>query len=89
MPTISMFYGIMILMFYEDDDRHHLPHLHARYQGETASTAIEDGAVLDGILPRKQLRLVQAWVEIHRDALLADWELAVNGEALFRIDPLK
>lgn len=89
MPTISMFFGILIQMFFEDNDRHHLPHLHARYQGARVSIAIEDGAVLDGVLPPRQLRLVQAWIEIHRDELLADWELAVGGEELFRIDPLK
>jgi hypothetical protein len=88
-PTISMFFGILIQMFFEDNDRHHLHHLHARYQGAQASIAIADGAVLDGTLPPRQLRLVQAWIEIHRDELLADWELAVDGEELFRIDPLK
>lgn len=58
---------------------HSLPHFHVRYQGSKASIAIEDGRVLAGILPPKQLKLVQAWVELHRDELLADWELAVNG----------
>lgn len=33
MPTISMFYGILIRMFFRDIDRHHEPHLHAEYQG--------------------------------------------------------
>ena len=49
---------------------------------------ILDGEVLAGELPRKQLRLVQAWIELHRDELLADWELAVNGEKPYKIDPL-
>ena len=39
-------------------------------------------------LPRKQLRLVQAWIELHRDELVADWELAVNGENPYKISPL-
>jgi hypothetical protein len=39
-------------------------------------------------LPRKQLRLVQAWIELHRDELMADWELAVNGEEPYKITPL-
>lgn len=89
MPTISMFYGILISMYFEDSDRHHLPHLHARYQDMRVAISIEDGAVLDGKVPPKQLRLVQAWVEIHRDELLADWELATSGEPLFPIDPLR
>ncbi|VFN04854.1 MAG: protein of unknown function (DUF4160) [Candidatus Kentron sp. G] len=89
MPTISMFYGILITLLFEDDKRHHLPHFHVRYQGFKASIAIEDGRVLAGNLPNKQLRLVQAWVEIHREELLANWELVIAGEQPFRIDPLK
>jgi len=54
-----------------------------------ASIAIEDGSVLVGSLPLRQLKLVAAWVELHRDELLADWELALNGEEPFRIAPLQ
>ena len=89
MPTISMFYGILILIFYRDKAQHNLPHIHARYQGFKASLAIEDGSVLDGELPARQRRMVQVWMDIHREELLADWELAVSGEEPFRIDPLK
>ncbi|GAB2948436.1 DUF4160 domain-containing protein [Aquaspirillum soli] len=89
MPTISMFYGILVAIMFEDNDRHHLPHFHVRYQNFKASIAIEDGSVLAGNFPPKQLKLVQAWVEIHRDELFADWELATNGEELFRIPPLQ
>lgn len=89
MPTISMFYGILVSMFFMDNDRHHLPHIHVRYQGTKASIAIDDGQVLDGSFPPKQLKLVQAWIEIHRDELLADWELAMAGDELFRIPPLQ
>jgi hypothetical protein len=53
-----------------------------------ASIRIEDGEVLAGELPRKQLRLVQAWIELHRDELQADWELAVAGENPYKITPL-
>lgn len=66
-----------------------LPHFHVRYQNFKASIAIEDGRILAGNFPPKQLRLVQAWVELHRDDLFADWELAVNGEEPFRIAPLQ
>lgn len=89
MPTISMFYGILVLMFFRDNRRHHLAHIHVRYQDSEAAVAIEDGRVLDGDFPPKQLKLVQAWIEIHRDELLVDWELAVNGEEPFRIAPLQ
>jgi len=89
MPTISMFYGILVSMFFMDNDRHHLPHIHARYQDMKVSIAIEDGHLLDGNLPPRQLKLLQAWIEIHREELLANWELAVVGEELFRIAPLQ
>ena len=89
MPTISMFYGIVIYMYFFDDERHKLPHIHARYQGAEAAFAIEDGALLHGQLPLSHTRLVQAWIEIHRDALMADWFLAVNGESPFQIEPLR
>lgn len=89
MPTISMFYGILILMFFRDNRRHHLPHIHARYQGAEAAISIEDGVVLDGSLPSKQLKMVQAWIEIHKDELIVNWDLAVNGETPFRIAPLQ
>jgi Domain of unknown function (DUF4160) len=89
MPTISMFYGIMVSIFFEDNDRHNLPHIHVRYSGSKASVAIEDGRVLAGEFPNRQLKMVQAWIEIHKEELLADWELAVGGEEPFRIDPLR
>lgn len=89
MPTISMFYGILVSMFYADNDRHHLPHIHVRYSGTKASIAIENGRVLAGEIPAKQLKMVQAWIEIHRDELFADWELAAAGEEPYRIAPLQ
>lgn len=89
MPTISLFYGIMVLMFYRDNRQHHLPHIHVRYQNEEAVIAIEDGSVLQGALPVKQMKLVQAWVELRKEDLMADWQLAVNGEEPFRIAPLQ
>lgn len=89
MPAISMFYGIVIYLYFYDDERHKIPHIHAKYQGQTASVSIVDGEVLAGDIPLSKLRLVQAWIEIHRDALMADWELAVNGQPPFAIEPLK
>lgn len=69
--------------------KHHtIPHIHTRCAEFEASVNIEDGEILAGNLPRKQLRLVQAWIELHRDELMADWELAVNGETPYKITPL-
>jgi hypothetical protein len=88
-PTISMFYGILVAIFFEDSDRHNLPHIHVRYAGQKASIAIEDGRILAGSIPSKQLKMVQAWIEIHKDELFADWELALAGEQPFKIAPLQ
>ncbi len=88
MPIISMFHGILIRMYMLDEQHHHQPHLHAKYAEFEASIDLVDGEVLAGELPRKQLRLVQAWVELHRDALMADWELARRGHLPYKIDPL-
>ena len=89
MPTISMFFGIIISIFFGEASRHHLPHIHARYSGKKASIAIETGEILAGDLPAKQLKLVQAWIEIHKEELFANWELAMSGEEPFRIAPLQ
>ena len=64
-------------------------HIHARYSGQEASFSIIDGALLRDEIPNSKARLVQAWIEIHREALLADWELAVSGQSPFPIDPLR
>lgn len=85
MPTISMFYGILIRMYYDD---HNPPHIHAIY-GEDRACYNFDGEVIEGSLPKRQHRLVAAWIEIHKDELNADWQLAHDGELMFKIEPLK
>jgi len=88
MPIISMFYGIIIRLYLIDSQQHNLPHIHAKYAEFEASIGIVDGEILAGKLPRKQLRLVQAWIELHQDELIANWELVINGEQPYKIDPL-
>ena len=85
MPTISMFYGIIISMYYND---HNPPHIHANYQGQKAVFSL-DGSLLEGVFPKKQTKLVAAWMVIHQDAIIANWELAQNKQSLYKIDPLK
>jgi hypothetical protein len=72
-----------------DNRQHHLPHIHAEYQGIKAVLSIPNGELLEGELPSKKLRLLQAWIYIHEEELMADWELAIRGEPLFQIDPLR
>ena len=89
MPTISMFYGILVAMMFEQGERHNLAHIHVRYAGQKASVAIDDGRVLAGSIPPRQLKMVQAWIEIHKEELFADWELALAGEQPYPIAPLQ
>jgi len=89
MPTISMFYGIVISIYYGETKIHNKPHIHARYQNFKVSICINTGDVLAGELPEKKLKLVIAWVEIHQEELLANWDIAQSGEEPFRIEPLR
>ena len=89
MPVISMFYGIVVSMYFIDNRRHHLPHIHVRYQDDEAVFSIPDAQLLEGKLPHGKARLVEAWIEIHREELMADWQLAAEGQPVFRIDPLR
>ncbi|MFA6925297.1 MAG: DUF4160 domain-containing protein [Bacteroidales bacterium] len=88
MPTISMFFGLIIRMYYAPRE-HHPPHIHVYFQDNKVTINIVDCEVLEGEIPSRQLRLIQAWIEIHRDELLADWKLCQNGEKPFKIQPLK
>ncbi|MEX2567213.1 MAG: DUF4160 domain-containing protein [Cyclobacteriaceae bacterium] len=88
MPTISMFFGIIIRMYYGPKE-HNPPHIHAYYQDVAITIRIEDCEVMHGKIPSRQLRLILAWIEIHREELLANWTLCQNGEKPFQIDPLK
>ena len=89
MAVLAMFYGIIVSMYFFDNKRHHLPHIHVKYQGEEVVLSIPEGDILQGELKRNKMKLVQAWIEIHQDELMANWELASNGEQIFKIDPLK
>ena len=89
MAIISLFYGIIISMYFFDNRRHHIPHIHVKHQEQEAVIVIPTGDILEGSLKPNKLKLVQAWIEIHQDDLMADWELASAGESIFKIDPLR
>ena len=88
MPEISRFYGIVITMYPEAGEQHSSPHLHARYGASRATLSITTGDILAGSLPRSQLRMVQAWIELRRLQLEADWNLLIAGQSPDRIEPL-
>jgi hypothetical protein len=75
-------------MYAEADGRHSKPHIHAEYSGDEIVVAL-DGETLEGSMPPAKLKLLEAWIEIHRDDLQANWDLLSKGEQFFRIDPLK
>lgn len=87
MPIISQFYGIVIRMFSEENDAHHLPHIHVSY-AEYTSVFDFKGNILKGELPNKQKKLVQAWIEIHNKELTQLWKLATKNKKLYKIRPL-
>lgn len=89
MPAISMFYGIIIYLYFFDKNKHNKPHIHAKYQNFEIILSIPDGEILSGEFPPNKMRLLLAWIELHRDELIADWELAVNGQEPYQIEPLR
>ena len=89
MPVLSMFYGIIIRMFYYDNKQHNLPHIHIEYAEYMAVVSINEGNLIEGNFPKEKLKLVQAWIEIHKDELKANWQLAIEGQNIFKIDALK
>lgn len=89
MPVISMFYGLIIAMYYLDTKQHKLPHIHVKYGEMEGVYEIPTGILLEGSLPANKEKLIQAWIEIHQEDLMANWQLAVTGNQVFRIDPLK
>jgi hypothetical protein len=82
MPTISVFFGITIRMFFSD---HPPAHFHVVYQRHRAIMAIESGAIIGGALPPAVHRLVRQWAERHRAELLDNWHRARSRAALQRI----
>lgn len=88
MPIISDFYGIIIRMYFKDNEEHKLPHLHANYNQYTAIFDL-NGNIIDGKIPNSQKKIVQAWIEIHNEELNNLWDLLVEGKKGFKITPLK
>lgn len=86
MPTISRFYGITIQMLFKE---HGVAHFHARYGGQIAVYSVEPLALVRGALPRRADRLVRGWADLHREALMQNWERARAGEPLAPIELLE
>lgn len=89
MPVISRFYGVVILVYYFDNRKHQLPLIHVEHSCKEAVISIPRGEIIEGSIRSNKLRLVQAWIEIHQDDLMKDWDLAVSGRQVFKIEPLR
>ena len=74
----------------EKGGKHHKPHIHAEYQGMEIVIAL-DGDILEEKekFPRNKLKLIEAWMEIHREDLEANWQLLSEGQKFFKIPPLQ
>jgi len=86
MPTISVFFGITIQMFWND---HEPPHLHATHGEMTAAISIDSAEELSGGLPASSMRLVKRWVALHQEELLDNWQRCRSGDVPLSIPPLE
>jgi Domain of unknown function (DUF4160) len=89
MPELCRFFGIIIRMYMEVGQPHHLPHFHAYYQEDVAVFGLDPIELIAGSLPKRQQRFVEAWAELHQKELLVDWKRLQNGQVPFAIDPLE
>ena len=85
MPTVSMFFGIAIRMYF---DEHGVPHFHAYYGDDDAAVAIETLEILEGHLPRRALALTLEWAAEHRTELRDNWLRVEKHIPLKKIEPL-
>lgn len=85
MPTISIFFGIVIKMFY---DEHNPPHFHAEYQGEKAVFDFRGNLLRGDIRSRTAVRLIREWVDLHEADLRSNWDEMQQGKEFKKIDPL-
>lgn len=85
MPVISVFFGIVIRMFYGE---HGIAHFHAEHQGQQATFTFDGEVLAGGLRSPTALRLIEEWATAHRADLEANWNRAKAGEPLERIAPL-
>ena len=85
MPTISIFYGIVVQMFWDD---HNPPHFHAFYAGYAVQINIQTFEIIKGKMPKRALSLILEWTSDHRMELLEDWKLCQKKLPIKKIAPL-
>ena len=85
MPEISRFLGIAVAIYPRD---HLQPHFHAVYGEYQVTVDIESGAV-HGDFPKRALRMLLEWLDLHKDERLEDWDLVRAGRPAKKIPPLE
>ena len=85
MPVISRFLGIIISMYWND---HLPPHFHAKY-GEYEITVDITSGVIEGKFPKRALKIVLEWYELHKDELFENWEPCRDQKPTKPIQPLE
>ena len=88
MPELSRFGGIVIYMLFRDTGKHNKPHIHVYYGEHEAAIAL-DGELLEGSMPRKQMRIIVGWLAFHEEEAYAAWNFAVQGEHFEKINPMQ
>ena len=88
MPVLSLFYGLIVRMYREVSGKHRKPHIHVEYAENEVVISL-DGEILEGSIPNNKMKLIEAWMEIHREDLEANWKLLSSGDQYFKIEPLK
>ena len=87
MPEISRFFGIIISMYY-NEEKHHLPHYHARYNEFKATIAIDGNQILEGNLPPRVYGLIVEWSSLHKEELMINWNQLKEKKPVNKIQPL-
>ena len=88
MTIVSQFYGILITMYFNENTKHHLPHLHAEYAEYDAVFDFK-GNIIDGKIPNKQRKMIEAWISIHEEELNSLWKTMQIHNEFFKINPLQ
>lgn len=88
-PILSTFYGIVVRINTERNEPHHTPHIHAYYQGAGIAMDFEGNILANDNFPPKKIRMLQTWIDIHCEDLIANWDIWNNDGEYFKIDPLR
>jgi Domain of unknown function (DUF4160) len=85
-PIISIFFGIIVRMYYKE---HEPAHFHAEHQGQDGKFDFSGKMIAGNIQSKTALRLIREWAVLHRAELEANWARMKAGQPLDKIAPLE